>query len=101
MSAWLNTLGIAVLALGIAVGAYAGTLAVADTAFAEVAAQYARHPENWAVQAEYFPAAARHYGLIGGSIGAIVSGLVFGSLLLGLATLVGRRPEEPETKKAG
>jgi hypothetical protein len=94
MSAWLSTLGIVVLALGVAAGTYAGTLAVSDTAFADVAAQYARHPEHPLFQAEYYAAAARHYGLIAGAIGAIFSGLVFGSLLLGLATLVGGRSDE-------
>jgi hypothetical protein len=94
MSAWLSTLGVVVLALGVAVGLYAGTLAVGDTAFAEVSAQYARHPEHPLFQAEYYAAAARHYGLIGGAIVALFAGLVFGSLLLGLATLVARRPEE-------
>ena len=94
MTAWLNTLGIVVLALGVGVGTYAGALAVGDTAFAEVATQYARHPEHPLFQAEYYAAAARHYGLVGGSIGAILGGLVCGSMLLGLATLVARRPNE-------
>lgn len=90
MTAWLRFLGILVLALGVGLGAYGGTRAVGDTAFAEIAAQHERHPEHPLFQAEYYAAAGRHYGLIAGAIGGILGGLVFGSLLLGLATLVAR-----------
>jgi hypothetical protein len=103
MTAWLRLLGIVVLAFGMGAGTYAGTRALGDTGFAEVAAQYARHPEHPLFQAEYYAAAARHYGLVGGAIAGILGGLVFGSLLLGLASVLARQPGEPapETKKAG
>ena len=96
MAAWLRLLGIVVLALGVGAGAYAGTRAFGDTAFAEIAAQYAKHPEHPLFQAEYYAAAGRHYGLVAGAIGGVLGGLVFGSLLLGMATLVSAR-----TQKAG
>jgi hypothetical protein len=98
MTAWLRLLGIAVLALGIGIGTYAATRAAGDTAWTEIAAQYARHPDHLGFQAEYYPAAVRHYGLIAIAFVGILGGLVFGSLLLGVATLVARFPE---TKKAG
>ena len=104
MSTWLRLLGIVVLAVGVGLGAYAGTRAAGDAAFAEIAAVYQRHPENLAIQTEYYPAAVRHYGLIAGAIVGVLGGLVFGSMLLALATLVARRPERgrsPETQKAG
>ncbi len=94
MSAWLRLLGIVVLALGVGGGAYCATRALGDVPFTEVAAQYARHPESWAVQVDYYPAAARHYGLVAGAIGGIAGGLVFGSLLLGVGTLAARRRED-------
>ena len=104
MTAWLRLLGIVVLALGVGLGAYAGTRAAGDAEFAEVVARYERHPEHPLFQAEYYAAAARYYGLIAGAIGGILGGLVFGSLLLGLATLVARPAagsRGPETQKAG
>ena len=93
MSTWLRTLGIVVLALGIGLGSYAGTRAFGDVAFDEVTARYERHSENVWFQSEYYLAAGRHYGLVAGAVGGILGGLVFGSLLLGLATLVARRPD--------
>ena len=98
MTAWLRLLGIVVMALGVGLGAYAGTRAAGDVEFAEVVARYERHPEHPLFQAEYYAAAARHYGLVAGAIGGILGGLVFGSLLLGMAMLLTRRPE---TQKAG
>jgi hypothetical protein len=93
MSAWLRGLGIAVLALGIGFGGWAGTRAAGDAHFAEVAAQYERHPEHPLFQAEYDAVATRHYGLIAGAIGGVLGGLVFGSLLLGLGTVLVRTPK--------
>ncbi len=98
MTAWLRVLGIVVLALGVGAGTYAATRAAGDPAWAEIAAQYARHPDHLSFQAEYYPAAVRHYGLIAMAVVGILGGLVFGSLLLGIATLLAR---PPETKKAG
>jgi hypothetical protein len=98
MTAWLRLLGIGVLALGIGAGTYAATRAAGDAAWVEIAANYARHPDHLAFQAEYYPAAVRHYGQIAVAVVGILGGLVFGSLLLGLATLTARAPE---TKKAG
>jgi hypothetical protein len=92
MTAWLRVLGIVVLVLGVGAGAYAATSLAFDTAFAEIAAQYARHPDHPLFQAEYYAAAAKHYGLVAGAIGGVLGGLVFGSLLFGLATVVARQP---------
>ncbi len=94
MSAWLRLLGIVVLAVGVGAGAYAATRAIGDTAFAEVAAQYERHPEHPLFQAEYYAAALRHYGLVAAAVGGILGGLVLGSLLLGVGTLVARGSDE-------
>ena len=106
MEAWLRVLGIVVLALGVGLGAYAATRAMGDTEFAEIAARYERHSDNLAFQAEYYPAAVRHYGLVAGAVAGILGGLVFGSLLLGIASVLARtedsaRDSAPETQKAG
>jgi hypothetical protein len=105
MTAWLRLLGIVVLAIGIGGGTYAATRAAGDATWPEIAAQFARHSDSLVFAAEYYPAAARHYALVAGAVVGIVGGLVFGSLLLGVATLTARAPqmamETAETKKAG
>jgi hypothetical protein len=106
MEAWLRILGIVVLALGVGLGAYAATRAIGDTDFAEVVQRYERHPEHPLFQAEYYASAVRHYGLVAGAVGGILGGLVFGSLLLGIASVLARTEDSapvagPETQKAG
>ena len=104
MAAWLRSLGIVVMALGVGTSFWAATRVAGDFEFAEIAARYERHSDNVLFQAEYYPAAVRHYGLIVAAIGGVLGGLVFGSLLLGIATLLARpvdRLRAPETQKAG
>ena len=91
MTGWLRFLGIVVLALGVGLGADAGTRAAGDVEFAEIVARYERHPEHPLFQAEYYAAAVRHYGFVAAAFGGILGGLVFGSMLLGLAMLLARR----------
>jgi hypothetical protein len=92
MTGWLRLLGVLVLAIGIGLGSYAATRAIGDVEFADVAARHARHPEHMLFQAEYFAAATRHYGFVTGAVGGILGGLVFGSILLALASLLARPP---------
>ena len=87
MTTWLRLLGVAVLALGVGGGSYAATRAVGDTAWTEIAAQYARHPEHALFQGEYWTAAARHYGLLAGTVGGFFGGLAVGGIR--------RAPAEP------
>ena len=106
MGRLLKLLGVIVLVLGLVTAAVtAGELAV-DAHFREVADAYARHPEHPLFQADYYVAAARHYGLVAGAVAGILGGLVFGSLLLGIASVLARtedsaRDSAPETQKAG
>ncbi len=105
MTAWLRLLGVTVLALGVGLGAWAGTRALGDVGFAELEAQYARHPDHPLFQAEYYAAAARHWGLVAGAVAGVLGGLVFGSLLLAAAAILARLDAAgarlPEAKKAG
>jgi len=97
MSTWLRWLGTLVLALGLGVAGYAATRAAGEAAqFAEVADLYARHQDHPLFQAQYYAAAFRHYGLVGGAIGAGLGGIVFGSLLIGVGTLLARRPRRDD-----
>jgi hypothetical protein len=104
VTVWLRALGVAVLALGLGVGGWAGTRAAGDVDFAQKRDAYERHQDHPIFQAEYYAAASRHYGMVAGAVAATVGGLVFGSMLLALATIVARLPgrdEETETQKAG
>jgi hypothetical protein len=91
MTAWLRLLGVLVLAIGIGLGSYTATRAIGDVEFADIAARHERHPEHMLFQAEYYAAATRHYGLVAGAVGGILGGLVFGSILLALATIITRQ----------
>ena len=92
MSALLRLVGVAVLLLGFAVATVCGWLLAADAHFREVAAAYARHPEHALFQGEYWTAAARHYGLLAGTVGGFLGGLAVGGMLLGIAELLRRVP---------
>jgi hypothetical protein len=92
MTGFLRTLGVVVLVLGLATAGAAGMGLLGDTRFEEVAAAYARHPEHALFQAEYWIAAARHYGLVAAVIGGGLGGLSLGGILLALAELLRRAP---------
>ena len=90
MPTFLRALGSLVVAAGLFIAAVAGWLLAADTHFQEVAAAYGRHPEHALFQAEYWAAAARHYGLLVAVVGGTVGGLSLGGILLALAQLLRR-----------
>lgn len=92
MSAWLRGLGIAVLALGVASAATAGWFFASDVGYGEAAAAYARHPGHPLFQADYYLAAARHWGLLALTATGLLVGLVGGSLLLGVGQALRRLP---------
>ena len=95
MTGWLRALGTTVLALGLGVAGWAGVRVAGDVDFAEIADRYARHQDHPLFQFEFYTAAARHYGLLAGAIGAGIGGIVFGSLLLGVAAVLARLPAPP------
>jgi hypothetical protein len=88
----LRGLALLVAALGVVTAGIAGLRFAADVRFAEVAAAYARHPEHPLFQAEYWAAAARHYGLLAAAVGGLLGGLVVGAVLLALGELLRRVP---------
>jgi hypothetical protein len=92
VSGWLRTLGLLVLAAGLVTATVAGWHLTRDVAFAEAAAAYARHPEHPLFQADYYVAAARHYGLVALVVGGLLTGLAGGSTLLGLGEALRRLP---------
>lgn len=92
MSRWLRGLGTVVLVLGLTTAAVAGWHLTRDTVFADAAAAYARHPEHPLFEVDYYRAAAWHYGLIAFVAGGLLIGLIAGSALLGLGTVLHRLP---------
>lgn len=92
MSAWLRGLGIAVLALGVASAAASGWLFASDVGYGEASAAYARHPGHPLFQADYYLAAARHWGLLALTATGLLVGLVGGSLLIGVGQVLRRLP---------
>lgn len=93
MAGLLRVLGSLVLVVGLVTAAVAGWLVAGDAHFREVAEAYARHPEHALFQAEYWAAAARHYGLLTAMAGGLLGGLVCGGILLGLGELLRRVPK--------
>ena len=92
MPTFLRALGSLVVAAGLLTAVVAGWLLAADTHFQEVAAAYGRHPEHALFQAEYWAAAARHYGLLAAAVGGLLGGLSLGGILLALGQLLRRIP---------
>jgi hypothetical protein len=90
MSRWLRAVGVVVLAVGLGVGCWAGTLVLQDAHFADAVASYLRHPDHPLIEGEYYAAATRHYTLIAIGVGTATTGVVFASLLFGLAAVLDR-----------
>jgi hypothetical protein len=95
MVGYLRALAGLVVLLGLVAAGVAGREVAGDAHFREVAEAYARHPEHALFQAEYWTAAARHYGLLAVGIGGLLGGLVLGGLLLGVAEVLRRLPPRP------
>ena len=87
-------LGWGVPILGIVCGAAAFGLGAGDPKFTEIAAAYARHPDNLLFQAQYGAAALRHYGLLTVAVLAPLVGIVAGVGLLGVAEVLRRLPRQ-------
>jgi hypothetical protein len=90
VSAWLRALGALILVVGLATAAVAGWHLTRDTTYVEAAAAYDRHPGHPLFQADYYVAAARHYGLIIVIAAGLLVGLGGGSALLGLGEILRR-----------
>lgn len=92
MSAWLRLLAVLVLVTGLTTATLAGWHAARDTAYVEAAAAYDRHPGHPLFQADYYIAAARHFGLMALAGLGLLVGLAGGSALFGLGEVLRRLP---------
>ena len=90
MSRWLRALGAVLLTLGLATATVAGWYLARDTAYADAADAYSRHPGHPLFQADYYLAAATHFGLLALVVGGLLVGLAGGSALLGLGEVLRR-----------
>jgi hypothetical protein len=95
MPGFLRALGVLVMVLGLATASVSAWLLASDEHFREVAAAYARHPEHVLFQADYWKAAARHYGLLAATTGGLLGGLSLGGILVALAELLRRARRPP------
>lgn len=96
MRALLALFGWTVLLLGLGGAAVAAGFWAGDARFAEIAANYAKHPDHPLFQLEYTTASVRHYGLLLGAVTSLVVGLSVGMLALGLSAVLRRLPAGPE-----
>jgi hypothetical protein len=94
MVGFLRGLGALIMVLGLGVAGIAAWLLAGDVHFQEVAAAYARHPEHVLFEADYWRAAARHYGLLAAFGGGLLGGLSLGGMLLALGELLRRVPPQ-------
>jgi len=92
VSRWLRVLGALILMTGLTTAGVAGWHLTRDTAFADAAAAYARHPDHPLFGADYYRAAAWHYGLVALVVGGLMTGLIAGNVLLGLGEVLRRLP---------
>jgi hypothetical protein len=92
VSVWLRALGALTLVAGVGTAVVAGWHLTRDTAYVEAAAAYDRHPGHPLFQADYYVAAARHYGLMALIAGGLLVGLAGGSALVALGQVLHRLP---------
>jgi hypothetical protein len=92
VSAWLRVLGALILVVGVATAVAAGWYLTRDTTYSEALAAYDRHPGHPLFQADYYVAAARHYGLLALVAAGLLVGLGGGSALVALGQLLRRLP---------
>ena len=95
MTGALRFLGWIVLVAGVCAAGLTAGLFAGDGRFAEIAAGYARHPDNPLFQVEYTTAAVRHYGLLLACVVSLAWGLSAGAMLLALAEMLRRLRPEP------
>jgi hypothetical protein len=92
MAAYMRILGSALLVLGIAGSVLCWRAASEDEAYFKAVRGLEKYPNNVLFQTEFKMAEPRHMLLLGGMAAAAPSGVVLGSLCLGIAALLARRP---------
>ena len=91
MATYMRGLGSILVALGIVGSFLCWRAASEDEAYFKALRGLEKYPNNVLYQTEFKMAEPRHMLLLGGSAAAAPSGLVLGSICLGIASLLGRR----------
>ena len=99
MEAWLRVLGIVVLALGVGLGAYAATRAIGDTGSRRCRATSGIRSTRSSRPSTTRPRCATTASSRARSAGSL-GGLVFGSLLLGIASVLARTEDSAPGPRA-
>jgi hypothetical protein len=100
MKTYLGLLGVVLIVSGFAASLYLAVLWNADEAYYQAAKALAKYPNNVLYQSELKMAEPRHMLLAFGAVGAGPCGLVFGSLCLGIATVLERLSRRPDPANA-
>ncbi len=90
MVAYLRMLGAALIVLGLAGSAVCLRGAQGDEAYYKAVRGAEKYPGNVLYQTELRMAEPRHMLLVAGATASLPAGLVFGSLCLGIAAILGR-----------
>lgn len=92
MAVYLRLLGGALAVLGLAGSLLCWRAASEDEAYFKAVRGLEKYPNNVLFQTEFKMAEPRHMLLLGGSAAAAPTGVVLGSLCLGIAALLVRKP---------
>lgn len=91
MATYLRALGTLLVILGLAGSAYCWRGVVTDEAYYRAMRGLEKYPNNVLYQTELKMAEPRHMLLLAGAYGLVTSGVVFGSICLGLSALLARK----------
>jgi len=92
VAAYLKALGWSVIVVGFAASLACWRGVAADEAYYKALKGLSKYPGNVLYVTDLKLAEPRHMLLLGGAFGFVTAGLVFGSMCLGLGTLLARRP---------
>jgi hypothetical protein len=90
MIAYMRTLGLFLIGLGIVGAIYCWRAAASDEAYFKALKGLEKYPPNVLYQTEFKMAEPRHMILLGGAWSAAPLGFVLGSLCLGIGSLLAR-----------
>ena len=90
MIAYMRTLGLFLICLGLAGSVYCWRAAANDEAYFRALKGLEKYPANVLYQTEFKMAEPRHMILLGGAWSAAPLGFVLGSLCLGIGSLLAR-----------
>ena len=95
MTLYLRALGSVLIVLGIVGSVYCWKQAADDDAYFRALKGLEKYPGNVLYQTEFKMAEPRHMMLLGGAYGLGATGVVLGSLCLGLGAVLSRLREHP------